>query len=179
MAPNTSHRVDPRLWKGSCLSSESTLHQMAPYIGKMKSAMARTLIETFSSRGDVVCDPFVGSGVVALECLISRRRIIVNDINPYAITLTRAKLTPPRTMDEALERMVFYLDQARPMIEDVVLDKIPEWVKAFFHPETLRELLALTKLLRQDKENFLLACLLGILHHQRHLCSAKGSLIVK
>lgn len=167
MLSDTSHSVDPHLWKGSCLSSESTLHQMAPYIGKMKSTMARTLIETFSDPGNMVCDPFVGAGGIALECLIAGRGITASDINPYAITLTRAKLTPPKTMGEALEKAAFYLDQMKSLTGNVNLDKIPEWVRSFFHPETLRELLVLTKLLRQNKEDFLLACLLGILHHQR------------
>ncbi len=167
MALKTSHSIDPNLWKGSCLSSESTLHQIAPYIGKMKSTIARTLIEAFSSRGDVVCDPFVGSGGIALECLIAGRGIIASDINPYAVILTKAKLTPPRTMEEALEKAASYLDQMESLIGKVELDNTPEWVRNFFHPETLLELLALTKLLRQNKEDFLLACLLGILHHQR------------
>jgi len=167
MAPNTSHVISPDLWKESCLSSESTLHQIAPYIGKMKSTMARTLVQTYSFPGDMVCDPFVGSGVVALECLIAGRGIIARDINPYATTLTKAKLTPPSTMEKALEKTAFYLDQMKLLVKKITLDDVPEWIKAFFHPRTLKELLVLTKLLRQNKEHFLLASLLGILHHQR------------
>ena len=149
------------------MSSESSLHQIAPYIGKMKSTMAHTLIQTYSFPGDMVCDPFVGSGVVALECLIAGRGIIARDINPYAITLTKAKLTPPPTIEEALEKTAFYLDRMELLVRKTALDKIPEWIKAFFHPQTLKELLVLTRQLRQNKEYFLLACLLGILHHQR------------
>jgi DNA modification methylase len=167
MASNTLSTISPHLWNGSCLSSESNLHQIAPYIGKMKSTIARTLIETYSSPGDMVCDPFVGSGVVALECLIAGRGIIATDINPYAITLTKAKLTAPSTVVEALKKTAHYLDKMELLANKMVLDKIPEWIKAFFHSQTLRELLALTKLLRQDREYFLLACLLGILHHRR------------
>lgn len=167
MASNTSLAISPDLWRDSCLSSESTLHQLSPYIGKMKSTMARTLIETYSNLGDMVCDPFVGSGVVALECLIANRGIMASDINPYAITLTRAKLTPPLTMEEALTKTEYYLNKMKQLVIKVELGKVPKWVKAFFHPKTLRELLVLTKLLKQNKEYFLLACLLGILHHQR------------
>lgn len=57
----------------------------------MKSTMARTLIETYSNPGDIVCDPFVGSGVVALESLIANRGIIASDISPYSMILSRAK----------------------------------------------------------------------------------------
>ena len=44
---------------------------------------------------------------------------------------------------------------------------MPKWVREFFHPETLRETLAWCLVLRQRKRWFLLASLLGILHHQR------------
>ena len=89
---DNASNIEPYLWEGSCLSTESTLHQIAPYIGKMKSSMAKILIENYSSKGDIVGDPFIGSGVVALESLIAGRGIIAGDINPYAVTLTKAKL---------------------------------------------------------------------------------------
>jgi DNA modification methylase len=167
MVFNTYNTITPNTWEGSCSSSESTLHQIAPYIGKMKSTMARVLINTYSSPGDMVCDPFVGSGVVALECLIAGRGVKTVDINPYAVTLTRAKLYPPKTMEEALEKTSIYLNRMKLLVKKVTLDNTPEWIKVFFHSQTLKEILALFELLRQNKEYFLLACLLGILHHQR------------
>ncbi len=167
MISNTSHKIAPHLWQNSCLSSESSLHQLVPYIGKMKSTMARTLVDTYSSPGDMLCDPFVGSGVVALECLIAERGIIASDINPYGITLTKAKIAPPASIDEALEKAKSYCDKMKGLIKDVRINDVPRSVRDFFHPKTLREILALTELLKKNKEHFLLSCLLGILHHQR------------
>src|SRR5205814_1222780 len=43
----------------------------------------------------------------------------------------------------------------------------PAWVKQFFHRRTLIEAKILADLLRRDSQWFLLASLLGILHHQR------------
>ena len=159
--------VAPSLWEGSCLSSESTLHQIAPYIGKMKSTMAKTLIGAYSSPGDTVCDPFVGSGIVALESLIMGRGIIASDINPYAFLLTKAKLYPPLTKEKALAMAAFYIERMESLVDNISLDETPDWIKEFFHAQTLKELLAITKLLRKNREYFLLACILGILHHQR------------
>jgi hypothetical protein len=34
----------PKLWKGSVIGQETTLHQLSPYIGKMKSIMASSLV---------------------------------------------------------------------------------------------------------------------------------------
>ena len=159
--------LDPTAWGGSCTSSESTLHQLAPFIGKMKSAMARALIEAFTCPGDVVLDPFAGSGTIPLECLCAQRHVVCSDTNPYAVTLTKAKVAPPPTLDEALDSAKLYLSKAAVLSPWVSLSLIPDWVKAFFHPRTLQEVVALAGLLRANHEHFLLACLLGILHHQR------------
>lgn len=162
-----SASLDPTAWAGSCISSESTLHQLAPFIGKMKSAMARVLIETYTRPGDVVLDPFAGAGTIPLECLCTQRSTVCSDTNPYAVTLTKAKLDFPPTQDEALDRAKLYLSKAEALSPSVNLSLIPYWVKAFFHPRTLQEVIALAGLLRASHEHFLLACLLGILHHQR------------
>jgi hypothetical protein len=129
--------------------------------------MAKALIERYSSKGDLVCDPFVGSGVVALESLIGERGILASDISPYAYVLTKAKLAPPYTLEEALGKADIYCTKMKMTAYGISLCTVPKWVRSFFHPRTLKEVIALTGLLRQKREYFLLACLLGILHHQR------------
>ena len=47
------------------------------------------------------------------------------------------------------------------------LRSVPQWVRKFFHPRTLREALAFRDACVEREDHFLLACLLGILHHQR------------
>lgn len=159
--------IDPRRWHGSCLGDESTLHQMSPYIGKMKSSMAKVLIAECSEPGDIILDPFVGSGCVALESLIAGRGIICSDTNPYAVVLTKAKLFAPSNLTQALVLCERYLEASRDELRKINPRNIPEWVRNFFHPRTLREIIALVKVLKRHKQHFLLAALLGILHHQR------------
>jgi len=48
-------------------------------------------IKHYSLEGELVADPFVGSGVTAVESLRSRRRAFALDLNPFAVLLTRAK----------------------------------------------------------------------------------------
>ena len=159
--------LEPVEWHGSVLGSECTFHQIAPYIGKMKSSMAREIVEEFSSPGDLILDPFAGSGAIALEAVIAKRGIICNDINPYAIALTKAKIMAPATIDEALIRATKAADSAMEGIKKVSLEQVPVWVKAFFHPETLREIIQFVNVVNRSNDHFLMACLLGILHHQR------------
>jgi DNA modification methylase len=157
--------IDRSLWEGCFNAKESSVHQLSPYVGKMKSAMARALIEEFSQEGEVVLDPFCGSGVVPYEALLAGRHAIGNDLNPYAYALTKGKLSAPATHADATARALEALSEAAE--EAISLNEIPDWVKAFFHPKTLEEAVALAGVLRRRGEYFLLACLLGILHHVR------------
>lgn len=157
--------IDGSVWEGCFNSKESSIHQLSPYVGKMKSGMAGALIEEFSRAGDVVLDPFSGSGVVPCEALLAGRHAMGNDLNPYAFVLTKGKMSAPPTHAEATTRALKALDEAAE--GSISLDEVPDWVKAFFHPKTLEEAVSLTRVLRRRREYFLLSCLLGILHHVR------------
>jgi hypothetical protein len=160
-------RLDPRLWHGSFNGRESTLQQLSPYVGKMKSGMARVLITLYSRPGDTVLDPFAGSGVVPLEAALSGRCAWANDLSPYAYVLTRGKLEAPENERVAIQRVKSFLDAVKRESPSVDINVGPEWVREFFHPDTLREVLSAFQILRQREDYFLTACLLGILHHVR------------
>ena len=158
----TATRLDAQLWHDSFNSRESTLQQLSPYVGKMKSGMARALVNLYSRPGDTVLDPFAGSGVVPLEAALAGRRAWANDLSPYAYVLTRGKFERI-----ALQRTKALLEAVRQEAHLVDVESLPEWVREFFHPDTLREVVAAFRVLRQQKDYFLTACLLGILHHVR------------
>lgn len=48
-------------------------------------------INNFSRKGELIFDPFVGSGVTAVESLRNYRKVSVIDLNPFAIFLTKTK----------------------------------------------------------------------------------------
>ncbi len=159
--------VDASLWHGSFNGRESTIQQLSPYIGKMKSGMAKVLIDLYSDSGSIVLDPFCGSGVVPLEAALARRSAWANDLNPYAYVLTRGKLEAPPSEEAAIEKAKAYLERIEQESLSNDLNGASDWVREFFHPDTLREILTAFLLLIQGEEYFLLSCLLGILHHQR------------
>ena len=154
-------------WSGSALKDESTLHQLSPYIGKLKSSIAASLVRQFTHKGDLVYDPFSGSGTVALESWTAGRRVVANDLSPYAHLLTRAKLFPCPSLEVAIGNIDLASIEATKVKDDIDLRKVPHWVRQFFHPETLRETLAWVTVLKRRRSWFLLTSLLGILHHQR------------
>lgn len=154
-------------WAGSAWQTESTLHQLSPYIGKAKSSMAASLVRQYAQPGEVVYDPFSGCGTFALEAWVHGCEVFANDLSPYASILTRAKLFPYRSLNAALDDFAELRSEIGDVRKAVDLRKVPLWVRRFFHPETLREAIAWTLLLRAKRKDFLLACLMGILHHQR------------
>lgn len=154
------------LWNGCFNGRESSLQQLAPFVGKLKTGIVHTLIEHFSREGDWVCDPYAGCGVVPFESVLLGRRALANDLSPYAICLTRGKLAAPQTIEKAesnCEDLIRYV--ARNWRHN--LNDVDPWVRSFFHPRTLQEILAAFEFCREHEDWFLAACLCGILHHQR------------
>ena len=154
-------------WRAPTLYSECSWHQLSPYIGRMKSSMARSLVTQFTKPGDWIYDPFSGAGTVALEGWLNGRNVIAADLSPYAHVLTSGKLHPPRSLQDATRKLDMYWQEASSEADSIDLSRVPTWVRAFFHRRTLRELLAIRDVLVAHRQWFLLSCLLGILHHWR------------
>ena len=128
--------------------------------------IARQLLRRYTASGEIVLDCFSGSGTIPLEALLLGRRVLAFDTNPYAVTLTRAKLEAPPSLEAANQQLTerFLASQMRPRYDE---KKLPEWVRKFFHPETLQNALRFADECIEKDDQFLLACLLSILHHQR------------
>lgn len=149
--------LNAQLWQGSFNGRESSLHQLSPYVGKLKSGMAKVLIQLYSQPGEIILDPFAGSGVVPLECILSGRIAWANDLSPYAYILTRGKLETPREENMALATANSLLDRIEPERFLVDIREVPQWVQDFFHPQTLPEIISAFRLFHADKKNFLIA----------------------
>ena len=154
----------PQWWREPSTHAECSLHQLAPYIGKTKSSIAGDLIDRYSKKDDLVIDPFAGAGTIPLEAVLRGRHTFAADISPYARILTKAKLSPPRTLHAALNRARRVLAESQTLPRPD-LRSIPRWIRQFFHPQTLGEALRFAAVARRPGNEFLMACFLGILHH--------------
>ncbi|MCE5250733.1 DNA adenine methylase [bacterium] len=142
------------------------LHEISPYIGKIRPILARQLVQEYSRPGDWIWDPFCGSGTIPLEARLLGRHVIASDINPYACILTRAKLHAPCSEAACLNSMETLTSLVK-MNEKKNENKAPDWVRDFFHGETLRETRILIAESLARRLYFIVGCMLGILHHQR------------
>jgi len=69
-------------------------HGFHPYPARMIPQIAKELIRRYSSKEDIVLDPFCGSGGVLVEAMLSGRHSFGVDINPLACLLAKVKTTP-------------------------------------------------------------------------------------
>lgn len=66
-----------------------------PFFAKKPWPVVQEYIRHFSRPGDLVCDPFAGSGVAAVEALVLGRRAVASDINPVARFIARTTAISP------------------------------------------------------------------------------------
>jgi 16S rRNA G966 N2-methylase RsmD len=71
------------------------------YFTKQTWNVVAEYIKTYSKPGDMVLDPFGGSGVTAVEALMNNRRAISIDINPMAVFIVKALIAPVKPNDLA------------------------------------------------------------------------------
>ena len=79
------------------IPASTAIYGIHPYPAMFHFLVVRELIKRFSLDGMNILDPFMGSGVVAGECLINGRNFIGYDINPLAVLISRVRTTPINT----------------------------------------------------------------------------------
>ncbi len=67
-------------------------HDIGDYPTKILPQVMGEFIERFSKEGDIVLDPFAGSGTVAVESAMRKRISINSDINTHAIDIAKDKI---------------------------------------------------------------------------------------
>ena len=68
-------------------------HPYYRYPARFSPRFASAVIEAFTSQGDVVLDPFMGSGTTIVESIARGRSAIGTDVNPLAVFVARTKST--------------------------------------------------------------------------------------
>ena len=87
-------RIRDNSWDYSDVPAGKGIYGIHPYPAMFHFLVVRRLIQSFSNENSLVFDPFMGSGVAAGECLISKRNFIGYDINPLAILIAKVRTTP-------------------------------------------------------------------------------------
>ena len=112
-----------------------------PYFTRRPANVVRAYLQRYSQEGDLVLDPFGGTGVTAIEAFLLGRRAIQNDLNPFANFIARniADTTLPSTslLRQAFERVEqACCQQVREVEKDEAVAK--RWLKTLPLPENIR-----------------------------------------
>src|ERR1039457_5817030 len=112
-----------------------------PYFTRRPANVVRDYVERYSEAGDVVLDPFGGTGVTAIEAFLLGRSAIQNDLNPFANFIARniadTTLDSTSPLRQAFERVESACKDALREIEtDEAVGK--RWLKKLPLPENIR-----------------------------------------
>ncbi|HEC99999.1 MAG TPA: site-specific DNA-methyltransferase [Proteobacteria bacterium] len=137
-------------------------HNFHSFPAKFPPQLPRKFIEGLTAPGDVVLDPMMGSGTTVLEAYLSGRHGVGFDIDPLALILTRAKVTPlngrlvAQIGNEISERAEFAVRERRNELEKVLESrwdpKTRDFIDYWFTPETQIDLLALITEIEQIED---------------------------
>lgn len=81
------------VWEGNTRGQEDCCRYKDDHPAKMPRWLARDLIISYSDPGDVISDPFSGSGTTGEEAIRLNRSAILNDINPNYDDVQRVGIT--------------------------------------------------------------------------------------
>lgn len=184
-APDLKTSVLSSSWEYQESDTQYLTHNIHRYSGKFIPQIADRAIETLTNVGDIVLDPYCGSGTTLLECAKLQRRAIGIDLNPLAILISNCKVTPISLNDlhglkEKIGHIISLLSKStnQEMFPNPDLETIErsastdprmsdEWYLKWFGEQTLNELIiieyAINTIQKIEVRNLALLALSNIL----------------
>ena len=126
------------------------LHSLCSYQGKLKPAIASSLVDIFVGDGGSMLDPFSGVGTIPFEGSLRGATSFAFEISPSAFRISHAKLTSPSRsdIDEVLENLEAFLGDYRATDKEIARALQITFNKnldEYFHPDTFNEVLGARK----------------------------------
>jgi len=94
-------------------------YKIHPYYTKQPSNVVGEYIRHFSHEGELVVDPFCGSGVTAIEALTNKRRTVCLDLDPLAVFITSMTCLAPVDLNAYWEAYRQVDQEMKPIVEFV------------------------------------------------------------
>lgn len=123
-------------WEYQLADTKQVTHGIHAYPAMMIPQIARRLLQTYGCKGDLLFDPYCGSGTTLLEGMLAEVKAVGTDLNPLARLIARVKTTPIRiaSLDREILRLPSKATSLSPCISNI--PNVDYW----FSRETQRDL---------------------------------------
>ena len=138
------------------VNNPNSIHGIYPYRGKISAVDAQMIISQFDV-GKTLLDPFCGSGTIVYEGRKYALQSVGIDANPIAVALSRGKLDISCSLQEYICELDTFIDKSKEFSTD---DCLCEYSRSLFHPNTIDQIIRLSKLY-ESMSHYLQACFLG------------------
>ena len=163
----------------------SPLHSVCSYQAKMKPSLAHHLVGVFSKPGDIVLDPFSGSGTIPFEASLTGRKGIGMDISLLSTAISNAKLmrASPAKVEAVINSLAEWIKARKPSTKTIAEAdevKFNGPLKEYFHSDTFTEILNAREYFSSQYDgsaeySLVMACMLHILHGNRPYALSRNS----
>jgi 16S rRNA G966 N2-methylase RsmD len=96
------------------------------YFTKQSWNVVAEYIKNFSKPGDLVLDPFGGSGITAVEAMMNNRKAINIDLNPMAVFIVQSLVAPVKisTLADAFDRIKLAFEKKGPRTKKEIAEAL-------------------------------------------------------
>lgn len=135
----------------SLSSADRATHLVHPYPAKLLMHIPHFFLanDLLSKPGDIVLDPFCGSGTVLLESILAGRNAIGCDTNPLARLIARVKTSQLDTskLQQSINRLVQRIPD-EPSVNSPDVVNLNYW----FYPHVIKQLLRLAEAINSTRD---------------------------
>lgn len=135
------------------VNNPKSIHGIYPYRGKISAIDARNIIEQLPRNASLL-DPFCGSGTILYEAQKHGMITYGVDMNPLAITLSKAKVYQPNSADEVIAECNDIIKKAKQIIDTITFDEMPDYPRRQFHEKTAIEIMSVSRF-EKDMSDYL------------------------
>lgn len=108
-----------------------------PFFAKKPWPVVQEYIKHYTASGELVCDPFAGSGVTPVEALVLGRRAVAGDINPVARFITQMTAVAPvdlTRLNTAYDRVRLTAQKSIEQLDEMNDDEIQNLLTTLDYP---------------------------------------------
>jgi len=133
------------------------MHSFHRYYGKLIPAIPSYFIQEFTEEGDIVFDPFSGSGTVAVESKRLNRNFAGVEINPLSVAIAKTKTysLDVKALEEINSKLMEIIDNDKSKIKEnekpYIMNR-DHWFKDFVQTDLIRIKKDIDEFFSENKE---------------------------